>query len=107
MEAAPGFYLDGMIDSSSRVPEAVQEGKVSRRELVGRRDVLAHALLTIDDERVYRDTERDFRLHYSSCCRGCISCPSKRTLTVRKGFDLLLKTDATAPARTVHGRFYA
>lgn len=29
-------------------------------ELVGRRDVIAHQLLTVDDLRVYQEAERDF-----------------------------------------------
>ena len=41
------------------IPEAAQ-GEVSWRELIGRRDVLAHRLLTIDDERVHREAQRDF-----------------------------------------------
>ena len=35
---------------------------VSWRGLIGRRDVIAHQLLTVDDERVYREAERDFGL---------------------------------------------
>ena len=34
--------------------------QVSWRNLIGRRDVIAHKLLTVDDERVYREAERDF-----------------------------------------------
>ena len=34
--------------------------QVSWRNLIGRRDVIAHQLLTVDDEMVYREAERDF-----------------------------------------------
>ena len=34
--------------------------QISWRNLVGRRDVIAHQLLTVDDRRVYREAERDF-----------------------------------------------
>ena len=38
------------------------DDQVSWRNLIGRRDVIAHKLLTVDDERVYREAERDFGL---------------------------------------------
>ena len=38
------------------------DDQVSWRGLIGRRDVIAHQLLTVDDERVYREAERDFGL---------------------------------------------
>ena len=38
------------------------DNQVSWRNLIGRRDVIAHRLLTVDDERVYREAERDFCL---------------------------------------------
>lgn len=34
--------------------------QVSWRNLIGRRDVIAHQLLTVDDGRVFREAERDF-----------------------------------------------
>lgn len=36
------------------------DDQVSWRNLIGRRDVIAHHLLTVDDQRVYREAERDF-----------------------------------------------
>lgn len=33
---------------------------MSRRDLVGRRDVIAHNLLTVDDQKVRREAQRDF-----------------------------------------------
>ena len=36
--------------------------RISWRGLIGRRDVIAHQLLTVDDNRIYREAERDFGL---------------------------------------------
>ena len=36
--------------------------QVSWRNLIGRREVIAHKLLTVDDETVYKEAERDFAL---------------------------------------------
>ena len=45
------------------VPDRAQ-GEMSWRDLVARRDVMAHRLLTVDDKRVRREAHRDFgRLH--------------------------------------------
>ena len=49
---------------SELLPEIPQDSKgdeASWRNLIGRRDVLAHQLLTIDDQRVYQETVRDFK----------------------------------------------
>ena len=35
------------------------DGNVSWRDLIGRRDVIAHQLLTVDDDRVYHEAERE------------------------------------------------
>ncbi|MYN68061.1 MAG: hypothetical protein F4X11_24090 [Acidobacteria bacterium] len=43
------------------IPERARD-QVSWRNLIGRRDVIAHNLLTVDDERVHREAERDFGL---------------------------------------------
>ena len=42
------------------IPAQSDDDQVSWRNLIGRRDVIAHQLLTVDDERVYREAERDF-----------------------------------------------
>ena len=41
------------------VPERSQ-GEMSWRNLIGRRDVIAHRLLTVDDQRIRREAQRDF-----------------------------------------------
>ena len=45
------------------IPDATCDGDMSWRNLVGRRDVIAHQLLTVDDERVYQEAVRDL-----ACC---------------------------------------
>ncbi len=42
------------------VPGTTQDDEASWRNLIGRRDVIAHRILTIDDNRVYREAVRDF-----------------------------------------------
>ena len=83
----------GLAQVLFEIPEASQEGEVSWRELVGRRDVLAHRLLTIDDERVYCDAERDFGALFELLSRVYF-VPVKTDLDAGKGFGPLLKTDA-------------
>ena len=43
--------------------------EMSWRDLVGRRDVIAHQLLTVDDRRVRREAERDFGSLYEMLSR--------------------------------------
>lgn len=42
------------------VPSETKHDEMSWRNLIGRRDVIAHNLLTIDNERVYQEAARDF-----------------------------------------------
>ena len=42
------------------IPNETSEDEVSWRSLVTRRDVIAHGLLTVDDDRVYMEAVRDF-----------------------------------------------
>ena len=42
------------------IPSETEEDKASWRNLIGRRDVIAHRLLTVDDEQVYKEAVRDF-----------------------------------------------
>ena len=48
--------------SSSPPLDTLLENEGGGCPLIGRRDVIAHGLLTVDDERVYREAERDFGL---------------------------------------------
>ena len=49
------------------IPGETEVDEASWRNLIGRRDVIAHRLLAVDDEQVYRETARDFgSLHHNS-----------------------------------------
>ena len=74
------------------IPEA-SHGQVSWRELIGRRDVLAHRLLTIDNERVHREAKRDFGALFELLSRVNF-VPVKTDLEAGKGFSAAVKTDA-------------
>ena len=82
----------GLAQVFFEVPEASQ-GEVSWRELVGRREVLAHRLLTVDDERVYREAERDFGALYELLSRVYFA-PIKTNLIAGEGVCPLLRADA-------------
>ncbi len=93
----------GLAQLFFEIPEASQ-GEVSWRELVGRRDVLAHRLLTVDDERIYREAKRDFGALYELLSRVYFA-PVKTELDVGKGFSPLFRTDALRRlAPSVDGR---
>ena len=66
---------------------------VAWRDLIGRRDVIAHRLLTIDDERVRREAERDFDSLHELVSRVYFA-PVKTDLGDGKGFSPMLKADA-------------
>ena len=55
-------------------------------------DVLAHKLLTIDDERVHREAKRDFGALFELLSRVYF-VPVKTNLDAGKGFGLPIKTD--------------
>jgi len=44
----------------AEVPSETTEDRMSWRNLIGRRTIIAHNLLTLDDKRVYREAIRDF-----------------------------------------------
>ena len=73
------------------IPEASQ-GEVSWRELIGRRIVLAHRLLTIDDERIYREARRDFGVLFELLSRVYF-VPVKTDWDAGKWSSPILKVD--------------
>ena len=74
------------------VPDRAQ-GEMSWRDLVGRRDIIAHQLLTVDDKRVRREAHRDFgRLH--EMLSRVYFVPVKSDLDAGKGIAPMLKTEA-------------
>ena len=66
--------------------------QISWRNLVGRRDVIAHQLLTVDDRRVYREAERDFYSLQEFISRVYFA-PVKTNLRAGRGATPLLRTE--------------
>ena len=67
--------------------------QVSWRNLVGRRDVIAHQLLTVDDRRVYREAERDFCSLHELISRVYFA-PIKTRFKAGRGAGPLLRLEA-------------
>ena len=74
------------------VPDSSQ-GEMSWRTLIGRRDVIAHQLLTVDDQRIQREAKRDFGSLHKLLSRVYF-VPVKTNLEAGGGFGPILKTDA-------------
>ena len=74
------------------VPDRSQ-GEISWRDLVGRRDVIAHQLLTVDDQRIHREAARDFGSLHELLSRVYF-VPVKTDFRVGRAFNLMLKADA-------------
>ena len=68
------------------------DDQVSWRGLIARRDVIAHQLLTVDDERVYREAERDFGLLWQLVSRVYFA-PIKTDFGAGRGTQPLMRTD--------------
>ena len=68
------------------------DDQVSWRGLIARRDVIAHRLLTVDDERVYREAERDFGLLEQLISRVYFA-PIKTDFAADRGAQPLMRTD--------------
>ena len=51
------------------IPQGTSESELSWRSLIGRRDVIAHQLLTVNGERVYYEAKRDFDSLYQLLTR--------------------------------------
>ena len=80
------------------IPQGTSESELSWRSLIGRRDVIAHQLLTVNGERVYYEAKRDFDSLYQLLIRIYFS-PIKTNISANKGFSPLLKTDAIRQLR--------
>ena len=79
------------------------DDQVSWSNLIGRRDVIAHRLLTVDNERVYREAERDFSSLQELLSR-VYSAPTKADFGSGMAPGCLLRTDALNKLMpTVHG----
>ena len=75
------------------IPGGTSESELSWRSLIGRRDVIAHQLLTVDSARVYNEAKRDFGFLHKLISRVYFS-PVKTNIGADRGFSPLLKTDA-------------
>ena len=69
------------------------DDQMSWRGLIARRDVIAHQLLTVDDERVYHEAERDFGLLEQLISRVYF-VPIKTDLGADRNVQPLMRTDA-------------
>ena len=86
------------------IPDKTSEDDVSWRNLIARRDVIAHRLLTVDDERVHREVERDFG-SLDELLSKIYFVPVKTDLGKDEGFSPLLRADALRNlAPSLHGR---
>ena len=74
------------------VPDRSQH-EMSWRDLIGRRDVIAHNLLTVDDQRIHREAKRDFGSLHELLSR-LYFVPVKTHFEVGRGFSPLLKSEA-------------
>ena len=73
------------------IPDRSQD-KMSWRDLIGRRDVIAHQLLTVDDQRIYREAKRDFgALH--TLLSHLYFVPVKTNFQAGRGFEPMFKSD--------------
>ncbi len=75
------------------IPNEASSDEASWRNLIGRRDVIAHRLLSVDDRRVYDEAKRDFGLLHQLLSRIWF-VPVKTDLGSGKGFGAPLRMDA-------------
>ena len=76
------------------------ENQASWRNLIGRRDVIAHRLLSIDDRRIYDEAKRDFGLLHE-LLRNVYFVPTVTHFKGGEGFSVLLKPEVIARLRPV------
>ena len=76
------------------IPYETKGGVGSWRNLIGRRDIIAHQLLTVDSGRVYREAVRDFGSLHKLLAKICF-VPVKTNWASNKGFpELTIRADA-------------
>ena len=86
------------------IPREASEDELSWRSLIGRRDVIAHDLLTVDDNRVYREARRDFDSLHQLLSRVYF-VPAKTDLGSDQGLSPFIKADAWKGLKpSEHGR---
>lgn len=83
------------------IPDDTLDDEVSWRNLIGRRDVIAHRLLTVDDNRVYVEAVRDFGLLHQLLSKVYFA-PVKTSFASSQGFMPFFKANILtrlAPSR--------
>lgn len=68
------------------------EDTTTWKELIGRRDVIAHKILTIDDNRVRDEADQDFRTLYS-LLRNISFVPNMTDVTNGLGIEVSVRVD--------------
>ena len=74
------------------VPNTTHADAMSWRNLIGRRDVIAHRILTVDNEQVYIEAVRDFS-SLEQLLSNVFFVPIKTDLQSRRLFSNLLRSD--------------
>ena len=86
------------------IPDKTEEDEASWRNLIGRRIVIAHKLLTVDDEQVFREAVRDFASLYQLISRVYFA-PVKTDLASGEIPSPALKLEALRSlTHATHGR---
>ncbi|MCY4090933.1 MAG: DUF86 domain-containing protein [Caldilineaceae bacterium] len=90
---------DSSLDSLfAEVPSETTEDSMSWRNLIGRRNIIAHNLFTLDDERIYRDALRDFEALHQLLSRIHF-VPTVTDLASGEGFSPAIKIDTITDLR--------
>ena len=85
-----GSSLDSLL---FEVPREGSEDELTWRSLIGRRDVIAHDLLAVDDNQVHREASRDFN-SLNQLLSRVYFVPAKTDWESDEGFTPLIKADA-------------
>ena len=85
-----GASLESLL---SELPDKTGSNSVSWRGLIARRDVIAHKLLTVDDEQVYREAVQDFGVLHQMLS-SMYFVPVKTDWASNRGFSPRIKPDA-------------
>ena len=82
----------GLSELLVELPSKSNRDEISWRNLIGRRDVISHQILTVNDRRVYAETKRDFNNLYQLLTR-VFFCPTETDIQKGIGFNPVLRGD--------------
>ena len=82
----------GLAELLVEFPSKSNRDEMTWRNLIGRRDVIVHQILTVEDRRVYAETKRDFHNLYQLLSR-VFFVPAKTDIEKGTGFAPMIKTD--------------